>query len=59
MASEDMDEVNSDIKLILKDRGIPESKENIFKMVKELINKNLHIVQTYSPVGVKLRNRVR
>jgi len=35
MANDDIEEINNDIKPILKEKGIIENKENIIKLMKE------------------------
>ena len=59
MAADDLEEIYSEMKQILKDKGIQESMENSIKVMKELFDQNLHVVLAFSPVGDKLRNRCR
>jgi len=59
MALEDMEEILGDMRVIVKERGLFESREIMLKLFVQLVRENLHIVLTFSPVGEKLRNRCR
>lgn len=59
MAPEDMDEIIGDMRVIVKEKGLMESREVMLKLFVQLVRENLHIVLTFSPVGEKLRNRCR
>lgn len=59
MQAEDLEEIYSEIKVIAKEMGIFESKENLNKIFIQKTRQNLHIVLNMSPVGDKLRNRSR
>ena len=59
MAIEDMEEIIGDMRVIVKERGLLESREVMLKLFVQLVRENLHIVLTFSPVGEKLRNRCR
>lgn len=59
MAIEDMEEIIGDMRVIVKERGLFESREVMLKLFVQLVRENLHIVLTFSPVGEKLRNRCR
>lgn len=59
MAFEDLEEIYSEMRIIVKERGLFESRENMSKLFIQLIRENLHLVICLSPVGNKLRNRCR
>jgi dynein heavy chain len=59
MAIEDMEEILTDMRVMVKERGLLESREVMLKLFVQLVRENLHIVLTFSPVGDKLRNRCR
>jgi len=59
MAVEDIEEILTDMRPIVKERGLFESREVMLKLFVQLVRENLHIVLTFSPVGEKLRNRCR
>lgn len=59
MAIDDMEEIIGDMRVIVKERGLFESREIMLKLFVQLVRENLHIVLTFSPVGEKLRNRCR
>ena len=59
MALEDMEEIIGDMRVIVKEKGLLESREVMLKLFVQLVRENLHIVLTFSPVGDKLRNRCR
>ena len=59
MAVEDIEEILGDMRPMVKERGLLESREVMLKLFVQLVRENLHIVLTFSPVGEKLRNRCR
>lgn len=59
MAIEDIEEILGDMRVIVKERGLFESRDVMLKLFTQLVRENLHIVLTFSPVGEKLRNRCR
>ena len=54
-----MEEIMGDMRVIVKERGLFESREVMLKLFVQLVRENLHIVLAFSPVGEKLRNRCR
>ena len=59
MAFEDLEEIFSEMRIIVKERNLFESKENMSRLFIQLVRENLHFVISFSPVGNKLRNRCR
>ena len=57
MAADDLEEIITDIRPLMKETGKIENRENMLKHFVYLVRENLHIVLTFSPVGDKLRNR--
>lgn len=59
MAIEDLEEIITDMRVIVKERGMYDTRDVMLKLFVQLVRENLHIVLTFSPVGEKLRNRCR
>jgi len=59
MNQEDNDEIFTDLKQLVKEKSMVETRENIFTFFSQNVRQNLHIVLAFSPVGSKLRNRLR
>lgn len=59
MALEDLEEIITDMRVIVKERGLYDTRDVMLKLFTQLVRENLHIVLTFSPVGEKLRNRCR
>lgn len=58
-AVEDLEEIIGDIRPLVKEAKIDETRDKMLKYFVQLVRENLHIVLTFSPVGDKLRNRCR
>lgn len=59
MAAEDLEEIIGDLRPLVKERGIQDSKDQIMQFFVQLCRENLHIALAFSPVGDKLRDRCR
>ena len=56
---EDLEEIITDVRPLAKEAGRLDSRDSILKYFVNLVRENLHIVLAFSPVGEKLRTRVR
>lgn len=57
--NEDVDELVQDLKQQAKEQGLSDSREKLLKLLVENVKQNLNIIMIFSPVGDKLRNRIR
>ena len=52
----DLEEIITDVRVIVKERGLFESREMMLELFVWLVGEKLHVVLTFSPVGEKLGN---
>jgi dynein heavy chain len=57
--AEDWEEITQNVRNIIKDIHLVETKEMVEKMYNKKVGDNLHILVNLSPIGDKLRNRYR
>lgn len=59
LSAEDWEEITQNVRNIIKDIHLVETKEMVEKMYNKKVGDNLHILVNLSPIGDKLRNRYR
>lgn len=57
--NDELNKINEDLRPVATDAGIPETRDNIYRLFIARVRDNLHIVLAMSPVGDSLRVRCR
>ena len=55
MLHEDLDEILSNLRLIVKDRSLVDNVDKALELYKQKVKDNLHVVLNFSPVGTKFK----